>query len=1055
MSLAGQSRGSGDNHVGNSNLNSNNSNVRLQRDLVEVLTNPIVGFDVYLPNEGSNVNHWVIRYQVPDGIFAAHHFYFELRFPAQYPAVAPSVRCLTFMPHICVDSVRYDICLTMLSNVSNSRRYSSWAPCFSAIAVLMQMQAFFDDALFIFPQGPVPEEIAAITNRVAVFEKKERASMKLEHLQYHVMQYAIPLVVDDDESLLAAVAAVSTPADPASAVPPAEAADETWTVIESKRKPSTSAVVAPQTVLKPGPRAQNGRPLAPFKTALLTGGRTPSRTPAPLLKPVPVNGLISSAGAGTAPIASAGAGAGAGSVAGVANIIRPSGLVLAKNMYALPDDDEHSKKDVAPVAKKTAAALQPTPQRSSTQWVPTWKKLLSGAIPSNAVVHRDRSVVSVVDCAEINSACPPTTLKAASRFAVLSTYTLHYIFLYCSPGDIAQSMAACKFLRLSCIDGQLWKMMLSRYYPGCAMVPHDTQDHRVGLCWRQIWLMEANQARYSELKCFYSKKTIAEEVLGVPLNYTVNPTTGCVDYIYSSMELMSKGTFAAGVRKNMWGEAFNGFMPLFLTKEHFSRALPRIQESIQRLSLQDSRASHRGSLPTASASRPFTPKMVLDVLPRMMNTMVVLLADQGIEELDTCVHGYCQLHRLFIGLLRQYPVLKSEIATRLRRFISEPLRRTKEYQPNLGELIVLVSVCEEVGWIDVISVLMQETFARSVMWLCRDCPALAALATSSRVCRTASSTAGLTKEQLLAAFPDSLLDEILKFSHTRHNLYSFHCAFLRVVGCSPHGAALAPLERLHDRTFGIPPRHIKDRLVKLIEQVVRNEDSNNWNDFFESVCMANVTKEQLKCMWLSSIKKSVAQGYHRLNTDFSKIQSRGVSNILLRGKSYPRVVFCIDTSGSMCSEFPNPTTGRNISRLDYVKEELITIFSSKLTHRNQFTLVPFNSGASVWSRGLQQATEANLGSAINEVRRWVPSGGTDFTSALEAAFNVADVEEIYFLSDGEDWIDEYRLTELVRRLSRNGAIQCHTTSFFAPYNGKKLLKAIANAAGGTYVDFNG
>ena len=446
--------------------------------------------------------------------------------------------------------------------------------------------------------------------------------------------------------------------------------------------------------------------------------------------------------------------------------------------------------------------------------------------------------------------------------------------------------------------------------------------------------------------------------------------------------------------------------------------------------------------------------MILEVLPRMMNTLIVLLVDGGVDEIEHCLQGYCQIHRLLVALVEEYPILRGEIRRRLRAFVDNPSQRSKSQCANLGELVALVSVSEEVGWMDVVAAITQESFARSVLWLCRDCPDLASLARNARI-MSSDTNVNPTAVCNSSAFPDSLLDDIYAHSGTRHHLFAFHCSFLRLVGCGPRGANLSAIGRLHDLTMGLPPRHMKVRLQRELEKIasLQSSGSGGWDEYFDSICLQRVNTSQLKRMWLSSVRSSFANGYHTLSTDFGRIQSRGVSNILLRGKSFPRVVFCIDTSGSMCGEFVDAASNRRTSRLEYVKDELESIFRSKLSHRNQFSIVQFDHAAHVWSRGLQQATESNLREASHFVRRWEPDGGTNFVVALEAAFRVPDVQVVYFLSDGEDGSSAADLAALVKRLSRDGEIQCHTTSFFAPPSGQALLRAMATAGKGTFVQF--
>ena len=112
----------------------------------------------------------------------------------------------------------------------------------------------------------------------------------------------------------------------------------------------------------------------------------------------------------------------------------------------------------------------------------------------------------------------------------------------------------------------------------------------------------------------------------------------------------------------------------------------------------------------------------------------------------------------------------------------------------------------------------------------------------------------------------------------------------------------------------------------------------------------------------------MSKGYHSATTDFSKIHRHGVSNILLRGTSYGKVVLCIDVSGSMGININSG--GVNMTRLDFVKQQLKDVFCARLTHRQQFTVMRFDNRVYPWSKGLVQATEENLQSAVEHVQFW-------------------------------------------------------------------------------------
>jgi len=203
-------------------------------------------------------------------------------------------------------------------------------------------------------------------------------------------------------------------------------------------------------------------------------------------------------------------------------------------------------------------------------------------------------------------------------------------------------------------------------------------------------------------------------------------------------------------------------------------------------------------------------------------------------------------------------------------------------------------------------------------------------------------------------------------------------------------------------------------------------------------------------MWVDAVQASLDKGYHTKDTDFSKIHRGGISNIILRGKSYSGVVLCIDVSGSMGQTMHHSDSNSYFSRLDFVKMQLEDIFCSKLTNRQKFTVIKFNHYAEKWSSTLMQATESNLQKATNAVNRWHADGGTNMEAALEMSFAVPGVTAVYLLSDGE--VDDHEeLLKKVVKWSNNGRINCHTTALYAPPSGQELLRNIAEATNGTYV----
>eukprot|EP01035_Chromulina_nebulosa_P023592 gene23592-30592_t len=413
-----------------------------------------------------------------------------------------------------------------------------------------------------------------------------------------------------------------------------------------------------------------------------------------------------------------------------------------------------------------------------------WKKELVPLLPPSTVIQRDVSAPpgdisygaltnkSIRD--SYTYVISSDEVKAASNIGKLPSLILLNLLQYNSPKEIASMSVACKLIYKISGEGLLWRSCLARYYPDCRAVPR-----LLGGSWRDVWLLEANNIRFQELCCFVSKSSFNQDVMGIPLDWTINPKTGKIDYIHSTMELMSQSAFRAGVRKTTWGETIQGWLPIFLTSQHFSTARAGVEESLTRLA----------PLVGLTGSLCFNPLTVLEVLPRLMKTMIVLLVDNGIEDVDSVLRGYCMLHRLFIALVQQYPQLQTEIFKRLQLFMTQSSKRSKQECPDLGNLMPLLSVCDRLGWIDLSPALLGESFARQVLWSCRDVPELAKI---QRIRHRGSLDIDQTKRDLL--------QRLFESSATRRRLFSFHCCFLRITS-GPRGCNLESTSAMYDRTL--------------------------------------------------------------------------------------------------------------------------------------------------------------------------------------------------------------------------------------------------------------
>ena len=297
-----------------------------------------------------------------------------------------------------------------------------------------------------------------------------------------------------------------------------------------------------------------------------------------------------------------------------------------------------------------------------------------------------------------------------------------------------------------------------------------------------------------------------------------------------------------------------------------------------------------------------------------------------------------------------------------------------------------------------------------------------------------------------------LLERIFDSTSTSRKLFSFNVCFLRLTA-RPTGANLTEVARTYDRLLGMPSLSMVSRLKAMLKAC---QDIKRFPGYFESICMEVPTPSKLYSMYVNAVQVSLKYGYHSADTDFSKVQSRGVSNFLMRGKAYPRIVFCIDCSGSMSTLHMNTASKKSEMRIDTVRNEIEDILFSKLTHRQQFSIIRFDSYASAWQQGLVQATDTNIRDAVRYIRgpNFNPNGGTNFEAALEMAFTMPSVQAVYLLSDGEYFGESESLFRKVENWSRTNGTVCHTTAFCASKQGGDFLKKLAEISNGSFMEIS-
>jgi hypothetical protein len=416
------------------------------------------------------------------------------------------------------------------------------------------------------------------------------------------------------------------------------------------------------------------------------------------------------------------------------------------------------------------------------------------------------------------------------------------------------------------------------------------------------------------LRCFHTRAHFDEQdcILGVGVSIVEEDGRKHLtcDFDPISHQAFKK----LGVRKGVWRNALAYWLPLAVDASHFARALPSLCEALQFLGsgkvAEETRSAGRKpqkhTAPTVqtldfeifmkqrsesaveanrkfkeaqarnfkdvhllsgnvtavpntthvrtSAKRAqcdsFDPLVALDVIPKLMNSQVVLLMKGEVWASQKALSGYMAFHHMLLALRKRYPRLRQAIEERIECFLSSEQQRVKSRVPNLGEFICLLSVSDRYDWCSVATPLLTEVFDRNVLWLLKRFPHLASL-----------SDVGVSQERLRRTFQSSLVSM---------RLIMFNVWFLNNIAKAPHmhydkasgevcHHASCSLLR-YERTKGLPLHSTIEALHRAVKRILAVA---SWHDYFEALGIEHVPPAAL-CKWLrQSVLGSLRKGYHR------------------------------------------------------------------------------------------------------------------------------------------------------------------------------------------------
>eukprot|EP00494_Astrolonche_serrata_P025539 UN25800 len=363
-----------------------------------------------------------------------------------------------------------------------------------------------------------------------------------------------------------------------------------------------------------------------------------------------------------------------------------------------------------------------------------------------------------------------------------------------------------------------------------------------------------------EYKCFYTMKKFSDDgktrhcILGYGLLPKImvkkSRRTGLkkpqLEQLIPSLDIISWEAYAReNVRNNVWkDQPFTHFMPLYICKNSRVKGILNLAEQCI---LKIWEGTDEGNETSC------TENLILNTLTKLMNTTVVGLI-KSVQSLDTrgeirlhdskkALQGYMSFHHLLLAFVEKYPNIVQLAHERVGDFISNSLHRDKENTPELGEILIILSLTD-FSWNDFMPHFMEETMHRNVRMILTKYPNLNNIEDYDILSclRLRQSWDACKMGHCLVMFQRFFLENVARPTYVERN-----------------PAKLRVLLNEYNKTYGRPQGNITRMLQIYSRKVLAVK---GWDDYFKIIGFPCPSAKNV-CNWLrNSFKISAQRKYH-------------------------------------------------------------------------------------------------------------------------------------------------------------------------------------------------
>jgi len=358
----------------------------------------------------------------------------------------------------------------------------------------------------------------------------------------------------------------------------------------------------------------------------------------------------------------------------------------------------------------------------------------------------------------------------------------------------------------------------------CAKTNHDGSDPEK---WFPCVLLDNTSVSKEEYSldthfyvCYASKVSLRESAV---LGLGVSITNGGKGILSSPCEYLSELAFLEGCRSSSTNIHFDHWIPILIQRENLEFVLEKFINSVKEICAK------------INFERPIE-EQVLKVCSSIMCSLIieVMKNENNLTANDKFIHGYVAIYRLLV----EYAAINARIVEYVDQFLTDfklhDEKRKKENVPNLGELLVGLTICN-LKWIDVADAVLLESDTRSVFWYCVG---------------NYKSRAQYSELYDTSYNNEDRVDKVFRATHTGRSFIMFQVNFVEM-SKKLTSDILEANHRLATADF----------VNELKETYLKVNSVTNWDEYFSFLKLPSPSRAERNARLIEAVKMSDKQGY--------------------------------------------------------------------------------------------------------------------------------------------------------------------------------------------------